>query len=132
MTVREIKGKKHVPLKDNSASTETKISELLKEVRRKLNLIHHQDDLMKQQSVMTSLCADEERIAEPSTKYSFEGNESSGVPVTMTEQKQEEDENIFKRLKIPWMPKRLSSSSEVKCIDSKNENLQRSIKQYSY
>ena len=56
---------------------------------------------MKQQSIMTSLCPDEERIAEPSTKCSFEGNESPGVPVTMTEKQQEEDEKIFNRLKIP-------------------------------
>ena len=44
---------------------------------------------MKQQSVMTSLCADEENIVEPSTQCSFEGNESPGVPVTMIEQQQE-------------------------------------------
>ena len=81
---------------------------------------------------MTSLCADEENIAEPSTQFSFEGNESPGVPVTMTEQEQENDEEIFKRLKIPWMPEGLSSASEGKCIDSENENLQRSIKQYRY
>ena len=30
------------------------------------------------------------------------------------------------------MPEGLSSASEEKCIDSKNENLQRSIKQYKY
>ena len=119
-------------MKDNSASTETKISELLKEVRKKVNLSHHHDDLMKQQLVMIGLCADEERIAKPSTKCSFEGNESPGVPITMTEQEQENDEEIFKRLKIPWMLEGLSSTSERKCIDSENESLQRSIKQYRY
>ena len=132
LNVREIKGKKQVPLKDKSASTGTKISELLKQVQRKVKLSHHQDGLVKQQSVMTGLCADEERIAEPSTKCSFEGNESPGVPVTMKEQHQEEVEKIFKRLKIPQMPERLSSASEGKCIISENENLQRSIKQYKY
>ena len=86
MNEKEVKSKRQVPLKVNSASTETKISELLKEVRRKVNFSHHQDDLMKQQSVMTSLCADEEKIAEPSTQCSFEGKESPGVPITMTEQ----------------------------------------------
>ena len=35
-------------------------------------------------------------------------------------------------MKIPWMLEGLSSASEGKCIDSKNENLQRSIKQYMY
>ena len=44
---------------------------------------------------MTSLCADEENIAEPSTQCSFEGNESPGVPITMTDPEQEDDEDIF-------------------------------------
>ena len=45
----------------------------------------------------------------------------------MTEQ-MEEDEEIFKKLKIPWMPEEMHPVSEGKCIDSENENLQ-SIKQ---
>ena len=85
LNVREIKGKKQVPLKDKSASSRTKISELLKEVRRKVKLSHHQDDLVKQQSVMTGLCADEERIAEPLAQCSFKGNESPGIPIAITE-----------------------------------------------
>ena len=47
-------------------------------------------------------------------------------------EKQEEDEEIFKKLKIPLMPEGMHPVSEGKCIDSKNENLQRSIKQYKY
>ena len=44
----------------------------------------------------------------------------------------EEDEDIFKKLKIPWIPEEMHPFSEGKCIDSQNENLQRSIKQYKY
>ena len=44
----------------------------------------------------------------------------------------EEDEDIFKELKIPWMLEEMHLVSEGKCIDSENENLQRSIKQYKY
>ena len=44
----------------------------------------------------------------------------------------EEDEEILKKLKIPWMPEEMHPVSEGKCIDSENENLQRSIKQYKY
>ena len=44
---REVKDKKQVPLKVNSTSTGIKISELLKDVRRKENFSHQQDDLMK-------------------------------------------------------------------------------------
>ena len=86
---------------------------------------------MKQHSFITSFCAEKENIAEPSSQCSFEVNESLGAPIAMTEQ-QEEDELIFKKLKIPWMPKGMHPISEGKCIDSENENLQRSIKQYKY
>ena len=111
LDVKEMKGKKQVISKDKSALTETKISEMLKEVRRKVVLDHHQDGSMKQHSVMTSFCAEEEKIAETSSQCIFEVNESPGVPVTMIE-KQEEDEEIFKKLKIPWMPEGMPSASE--------------------
>ena len=109
-----------------------KISEHLEDVQRKANLSYQQADLMKQQSMMTTLYADEEKIVEPSTQCNFQGNESPGVPAIMIEKQQEDDEEIFKKLKNHWMPKGLSSASEGKCIDSKNENLQISIKQYKY
>ena len=48
----------------------------------------------------------------------------------MTEQQQENDEDIFKKLNIPWVS--VSSFQKGKCLDSKNENLQKSIKQYKY
>ena len=49
----------------------------------------------------------------------------------MTKQ-QEEDEEIFKKLKIPWILEGMHLASEGQCIDSENENLQRRIKQYKY
>ena len=55
---------------------------------------------MKQNSIMTSFCAEEEKIVEPSAQCSFEVNESPGVPITMTKQ-QEGYEEIFKKLNIP-------------------------------
>ena len=82
--------------------------------------------------MMTTLYENEEKITDPSTQCNFEGNESPWVPVIMTKKQQEDDEEIFKKLKIPWMPEVLSLASEGKCIDSENENLQRSIKQYRY
>ena len=60
---------------------------------------------------MTSFCAEEEKIAEPSSQCSFKVHESPRVLVTMTE-KQEEDEEIFKKLKIPWMPEGMHSALE--------------------
>ena len=86
---------------------------------------------MKQHSVIISFCAKKEKVAELSSQCSFEVNESPGDPAAMTEQ-QDEDEEIFKKLKIPWMPKGMHPVSKGKCIDSENENLQRSIKLYKY
>ena len=43
-----------------------------------------------------------------------------------------EDEEIYKKLKIPWTTEGMQTISEDKCIDSEKENLQRSIKQYKY
>ena len=34
-----------------------------------------------------------------------------------------EDEEIYKKLKIPWMPEGLQTISGDKCIDSEKENL---------
>ena len=44
----------------------------------------------------------------------------------------EEDEEIYKKLKIPWTPEGMQTLAGDKCIGSKKENLQRSIKQYKY
>ena len=35
----------------------------------------------------------------------------------------EENEEIFKKLKIPWMPEEMHPASKGKCIDFENENL---------
>ena len=43
-----------------------------------------------------------------------------------------EDEEIYKRLKIPWTPEGMQTIARDKCIDFEKENLQRSIKQYKY
>ena len=45
---------------------------------------------------------------------------------------EEDDEEIFKRLNVPWLSEGTSSFGEGKCIDSENENIQKSIKQYKY
>ena len=126
-----MKGKKQMVSENKLAFTETKISEIFQEVRKKVILDQHQSDLKKQHSVILSSYAEKGRVAEQSTQYSIEAEEYSEILVAMTEQ-MEEDEEIFKKLKIPWMPEEMHPVLEGKCIDSKNENLQRSIKQYKY
>ena len=45
---------------------------------------------------------------------------------------EEDDEEIFKKLNVPWLSEGTSSFQEGKCIDSENENIQKSVKQYKY
>ena len=113
--------------KNKSAFTETKISEIFEEVRKKVVLAQHQSDLKKQHSVISGSCVEKGRVTEKSTQCGIEAKQYSEITVTMIEQ-MEEDEEIFKKLKIPWMPEEMHPTSEGKCIDSKNEKLQRNIK----
>ena len=41
----------------------------------------------------------------------------------------QEDEDIFKRLDIPWFPSEMQDTTTGKDFDSEKENLQRTIKQ---
>ena len=122
-----MKGKKQMVSENKSSFTETKISEIFEEVRKKVILDQHQSDLKKQHLVISSSCAKKGRVAKKSTQRSIEAKEYSEIPVAMTKH-MEEDEEIFKKLKIPWMTEEMHPTSEGKCIDSENENLQ-SIKQ---
>ena len=60
-----------------------------------------------------------------------EAEEHPKIPMTFTEL-MKEDEEIYKKLKIPWTLEWMQPISESKCIDSEKENLQRSIKQYKH
>ena len=43
-----------------------------------------------------------------------------------------EDEDIFRKLNIPWLPSELQNTTGGKALDSEKENLQRTIKQYKH
>ena len=116
----------------NSSSVKIKIPEHLEYFKKIENLSPQQDDSMKHHSMMLAACIGKGKIVDPSIQCSFEGVESSDIPVTMTEQQQEDEEDIFKKLNIPWIPEGVSSFQERKCIDSENENIRKSIKQYKY
>ena len=104
--------------------TDTNISEIFMEVREKTILEQHQNDLKIS-------CIEKGEVTEKSVKCSIEGEEYSEIPMTLIEH-MEEDEEIFRKLKIPWIPEGMHPVLEGKCIDSENENLQRSIKQYKH
>ena len=94
------------------------------EFRKKMILEQHQNDLK-------SSCIYKGEVVEKSTQCNIEAEEYSGIRMTLTKH-MEEYEEIFRKLKIPSMPEGMHPVSEGRCIDSENENLQRSIKQYKY
>ena len=71
---------------------------------------------MKYHLVMLESCIGKGKITEPSIQCNFEGVESLDIPVTVTEQKKEDDEEIFKKLNVPWFPAGVSSFQERKFI----------------
>ena len=44
----------------------------------------------------------------------------------------QEDEDIFRKLDIPWLPSEIQDTTIGKDFDSENENLQRTIRQYKH
>ena len=92
-----MKGKKQIVSENKPVFTETKISEIFKEVGKKMILDQHQNDLK-------SSCVEKGEVAEQSVQCSIKAKEYSEILVTLIEH-MEEDEEIFKRPKIPWIPK---------------------------
>ena len=73
------------------------------------------------------------KIAEKSMDCNTKGVGSPEIPIVSEVFKNEEDDDaIFKKLNIPWLSEKASSFQEGKCIDSENENLQKTVKQYKY
>ena len=87
--------------------------------------------LEQHQNVLRISCIEKGEVVEKSFKCSIDAKEYSEIPITLKEH-MEEDEEIFRKLKIPWIPKGMQPVLEGKCIDYENENLQRSIKVYKH
>ena len=120
--------KKHDSLIVNSSSVKNKVLEQLEDIGKKESLGPQQVYTRKYHSVMLESCTEKGKIAEPSIQCNFEGAESPDIPVTVTEQQKEDDEEIFKKLNVPWFPEGASSFKKGKVIDSEKENIQKSIK----
>ena len=85
----------------------------------------------QQQSDLKSSRVEKREIIEEEVHCNVEAEEHPEIHVTFTELLKE-DEEIFRKLKMPWIPKGMQSIVEGKCIDSEKENLQRIIKQYKH
>ena len=74
---------------------------------------------------------EENVMVEEKVPGKVESEEQLGFPETPRELLSK-DEEIYKRLNIPWNPNQMQSIAGNKTFDSKKENLQRSVKQYKY
>ena len=79
-----MKGKKQIVSEDKPAFTDTKISEIFMEVREKMILEQHKNDLK-------SPCIEKGEVAEKSVKCSIEVEEYSEIPMTLTEHMKEDE-----------------------------------------
>ena len=70
-------------------------------------------------------------IIDENVPSEVENKENLIFPETPTELLPE-DEEIYKRLNIPWIPNEMQTTAGNKAFDSEKENLQRSVKQYKY
>ena len=91
-----MKGKKPIVSKDKPVFIDIKISDILMEVRNKMIQEQQQNDIK-------SSCMEKREAIEDAVQCSIEAEEHSKIHVTLIEH-MKEDEEIFKKLKIPWMP----------------------------
>ena len=87
--------------------------------------------IKKEHSVILESSIGRYKVAEQSIDFSSERVRSPEVPVEEEEVKNEEDDDlIFRKINIPWLSDKTSKLQEGMCIDSKTENLQKTMKQY--
>ena len=117
----------------DSSPVKKKVLEQLEDIEKNESLNLQQVYTRKHHSVMLESCTGKEKIAVPSIQCNFEGVKSTDIPiVTKIFKHEEDDEEIFKRLNVPWLLEGTSLFQEGKCIDSENENLRKSLKHYKY
>ena len=66
-------------------------------------------------------------MVDENVPYETETKENLSFHETPTELLPE-DEEIYRRLNIPWLPKEVQSTAGNKAFDSEKENLQRTVK----
>ena len=118
------KGKKPLKTEEESSLTETKLSTVVLEIRGQM-LKEQQKDEIEVSYSENKLLIDENVPGETDTQEnpSFHDTSTELLP---------EDEEIFRKLNIPWLPNELQSTTGSKAFDSEKENLQRTIKQYKH
>ena len=85
----------------------------------------------QQEGEIKSSYSEKNVMVEEKVPCKAESEEHLGFPRTPTELLQE-DEEIYKRLNIPWLSNEMQTIAGNKTFDLEKENLQRSVKQYKY
>ena len=76
-------------------------------------------------------CSEKKLLIDENAPAETDNQENPSFHDTSTELLPE-DEEIFRKLNIPWLPSELQSTTGSKAFDSEKENLQRPIKQYKH
>ena len=109
------KGKKPLKIEEESSLTQTKLSAMFLEIRGKL-LKEQQKDETEMSYSENKLLRDENAPAET------DNQENPSVHDTSTKLLPE-DEEIFRKLNIPWLASELQSTTGSKEFDSEKKNL---------
>ena len=118
------KAKRSLQSVEDSNITQTKLSTVFLELRAEL--------LKQQQEEETEvLYVEGQSLKDEATPKETYTQENPSIPDISTDLL-DEDADIFKKLKIPWMPSDAQETIAGKPFDSDKENLQRTIKQYRH
>ena len=90
--------------------------------------LFEQVDNKREYSVIEKPSPVKDTVKEQSKDFSFKEDKSKKVPEAETEQHEEDNEEIFRKLNIPWLYEEASSLQEGNFIDLENENLQKTVK----
>ena len=78
------------------------------------------------------LSLEKDKVAEQPKFCNTERDMSLEVPVEEADKEEEEDDLIFRKMNIPWLPDKSSTAKEGLCIDFEIENLQKIVNQCKY
>ena len=91
-----------------------------------------QVDSKKEYSLILESSPGKDKVAEQSKDSSIRRDRSQKVPVEVADQDKEDDDLVFRKMNIPWLPDKDSTAKEGLSIDSEIENLQKIVKQCKY
>ena len=109
------KGKKPMKLEEESNLTETKLSDVFLEIRGQM-LKEQQKDEIEVSHSENNMMVEENVLRENETKENLSFHETPTELLL-------EDEEIYRRLNIPWLPHEMQITTGNKAFDSEKENL---------